>query len=187
MKDLQLTPDPIQTSSMLFPMEQVFEDFVSHGFRRHQQDLRRGAPGSATPDGTNRRSRRLHDETRPSLSWTGIAPSSFWTPSGNASIRMAMIQKHGIDQGRCVPAIRVRQGPMNPMSWRWSTPAPRIFRRPLQYRILDGPRLICLPFDVEDPEDSVTSALSTLCNPASKSGLPGIRSGNWYVEQPPSG
>ena len=42
-------------------------------------------------------------------------------------------------------------------------PHTRIFRRPLHYRIFDDTRLICVPFDVQDPKGSVHTSARTLC------------------------
>ena len=52
-----------QNLSLLFPMEQVFEDFVTHSFRRHQTDLSRGCTRPAKALRQYRRSSRVHDET----------------------------------------------------------------------------------------------------------------------------
>ena len=41
-------------------------------------------------------------------------------------------------------------------------PLTKAFRRPLHCRFFDGFRLVCLPFDVQDPEGSVQTSVRTL-------------------------
>ncbi len=42
-------------------------------------------------------------------------------------------------------------------------PRTQAFRCPLHYRFFDRAGLVCLPFDVQDPEGSVQTSVQTLC------------------------
>lgn len=69
--------------------------------------------------------------------------------------------KHGIDQGDVYQlyayATRYKCKVVALLF-----PRTHDFNRSLHYRIFDGRRLICLPFDVEDPAESVRMCLRTL-------------------------
>ena len=156
---------PHANVSMLFPMEQVFEDFVSRSFRRYQHDF------NVIRQGPQRPLARIVDRDafmmKPDLSLMDGDRIPFILDAKWKRINPHDDDpKHGIDQGdvyQLYAYARAYESDVVALVY----PRTRIFRRPLQYRILNGPRLICLPFDVEDPEDSVTTALRTLCNPAS--------------------
>ena len=160
---------PHANVSLLFPMEKVFEDFVSYSFRRYQHDF------TVVRQGPHRPMARIADQNaftlKPDLSliegnriafildakWKRINPRD-----GDP--------KHGIDQGdvyQLYAYAKAYKCDVVALVY----PRTRIFFQPLQYSILDDSRLVCLPFDVEDPEDSVTTALKTLYRLTSYSGL----------------
>ena len=146
--------------SLLFPMEQVFENFVAHSFGRHQRRYRVAAqhpqkklatiagkgvfttkPDIALKDG--KRVRFILD-----AKWKDI----------DASIEDG---KHGIDQddmyqlyayGKLYGCEAVAL--VYPRTGR--------FASELRYRFFDGLPLVCLPFDVTQPEESVGQCLRVL-------------------------
>ena len=146
--------------SLLFPMEQVFENFVAHSFGRHQRRYRVAAqhpqkklatiagkgvfttkPDIALKDG--KRVRFILD-----AKWKDI----------DASIEDG---KHGIDQddmyqlyayGKLYGCEAVAL--VYPRTGR--------FASDLRYRFFDGLPLVCLPFDVTQPEESVGQCLRVL-------------------------
>ena len=146
--------------SLLFPMEQVFENFVAHSFGRHQRRYRVAAqhpqkklatiagkgvfttkPDIALMDG--KRVRFILD-----AKWKDI----------DASIEDG---RHGIDQddmyqlyayGKLYGCEAVAL--VYPRTGR--------FASELRYRFFDGLPLVCLPFDVTQPEESVGQCLRVL-------------------------
>ena len=146
--------------SLLFPMEQVFENFVTHSFGRYQRRYRVAAQGPqeklATIDGkgvfTTKPDIALKDGKRVRFildaKWKGIDASS---EDG----------KHGIDQDDMYQLYAYGK--------RYSCEAvalvyPRTgrFASELRYRFFDGLPLVCLPFDVTQPEESVGQCLRVL-------------------------
>ena len=74
------------SQSLLFPMEKVFEDFVTQSFRRHQRDFQVVAQGPSQENGQARRQGRFRHEA-PTLRcrMRQTRCTSFSTPSGSES------------------------------------------------------------------------------------------------------
>ena len=151
---------PHQNLSLLFPMEQVFEDFVTHSFRRHQDCylvraqhpqkklVRIGDQEAFTmkPDITlsaGHRVRFILD-----AKWKRIDASSDDPRHGINQDDLYQLYAYGKGYGCDAVALVY--------------PQTQDFTTELRYRFLDDLTLICLPFDVEYPKESVQRSMETL-------------------------
>lgn len=147
--------------SLLFPMEEVFEDFVTHSFRRYQSTCNVSAQGPRQylarridgreaflmkPDISLRKNDRVVFIL--DAKWKRI------DPSGDAP-------KHGIDQGDMYQlyAYGKRYG-CDAVALVY--PQTDTFTSRLLYRFDDDLTLICLPFNVASPQKSVESSMQAL-------------------------
>ena len=146
--------------SLLFPMEEVFEDFVTHSFRRFQSNYRATAQKPQKP--LARIDGRDAFMMKPDISlqkgnrvafildakWKRIDPS-------------ADPPKHGIDQADMYQlyAYGKRYG-CDAVALVY--PRTQTFTSELRYRLLDDLTLLCLPFDVASPQESVESSMQLL-------------------------
>ena len=145
--------------SLLFPMEQVFEDFVTDSFRRYQKKY------FVTAQHPQEKLTTINGV--PTFT---MKPDIFLTDREHKFILDAKWKeistknddhKHGIDQadmyqlyayGKCYRCDVVAL----------IYPKTRFFRTELHYKFFDGLTLICLPFDVSKPESSVVQSIQTL-------------------------
>ncbi|MDE0059903.1 MAG: hypothetical protein OXP07_17430 [Defluviicoccus sp.] len=146
--------------SLLFPMEKVFENFVTHSFGRHQRHYRVAAQHPqeklATIDGKG------VFTTKPDIAlkegkgvrfildakWKGIDASSEDGKHGIDQDDMYQLHAYGKLYGcEAVALVYPRTGR---------------FESELRYRFFDGLPLVCLPFDVTQPEKSVGQCLQVL-------------------------
>ena len=151
--------------SLLFPMEQVFEDFVAHSFRRHQHcyDVAAQYP-----------QRRLAEidgyeafTMKPDISLKAGERVAFILDAKWKEIDAGSEDpKHGIDQADLYQlfAYGKRYG-CDAVALVY--PRTRAFTTELRYRFFDGLTLICLPFDVTEPEGSVRRSIRALRCPSS--------------------
>ena len=147
--------------SLLFPMEEIYEDFVTQSFRRYQDQF------TVTAQGPRRHMAKIDGkavfQTRPDISlMDGADRGPFildakWkhvdTQGSNA--------KHNIDQGDLYQLYAYGKRydcKTVALIYPWS----RHFTTELVYRFVDGLKLICLPFDVSRPKHSVLEALRLL-------------------------
>ena len=148
--------------SLLFPMEEIYEDFVTWCFRRHQSEYGVTAqgpwrkltrePGAFTmkPDIT------LHEGRKPAFildtKWKRLR-SEAEEPTKRGIVQADMYQlyaygkRYGCDT---VALVYPRTGD---------------FEEPLRFAFHDGLTLICLPFDVSQPDDSVSRCTRALHSP----------------------
>ena len=148
--------------SLLFPMEQVFEDFVAHSFRRHQKDYDVAAQGPqkqlAKIDG------KEVFTMKPDISLKDRGRVAFILDAKWKAIEVPGADlKHGIDQADMYQlyayGTRYQCDAVALIYPRTST-----FTTELCYRFFDGLPLICLPFDVTKPADSVQRLIRVLRN-----------------------
>ena len=146
--------------SLLFPMEQVFEDFVSHGFRRHQTEfsvVRQGPRRSMASIGG-----RDAFMMKPDLSLSDGNRVAFVLDA-----KWKHIDAHGEDPKHGIHQDDMYQLYAYAKAYECDLvalvyPRTQVFSHPLHYRFFDGFGLVCLPFDVRDPEGSVQTSLRTL-------------------------
>ena len=146
--------------SLLFPMEKVFENFVTHSFGRYQRRYRAAAHHPqqklATIDGkgvfTTKPDIALKDGKGVRFildaKWKGIDASSEDHKHGIDQDDMYQLYAYGKSYGcQAVALVYPRTGE---------------FASELRYRFFDGLPLVCLPFDVMQPEESVERCLEVL-------------------------
>ena len=147
--------------SLLFPMEEVYEDFVTHSFRRHQDRFTVTSQGPQRPMACI--GGKSVFQTKPDISLR----------ERNGRVRFILDAKwkragardgdarHDLDQRdlyqmyfygkrhRCKTVALVY-------------PRSRRFTQELTYRFFDGLKLVCLPFDIARPNHGVSEALRLL-------------------------
>ena len=151
---------PHRNLSLLFPMEEVFEDFVTHGFRCYQKLYKVSAQGPEKPlaeiDGKGA------FMMKPDISLR----------KGDRVAFILDAKWKRIDAFADAPKHRIEQDDMYQLyayGKRYGCDAvalvyPRTgtFTTELRYRFDDRLTLICLPFDVENPRGSVESSMRIL-------------------------
>ena len=146
--------------SLLFPMEQVFEDFVTHSFRRYQSDYRVTAQGPqnhlASLDGQDAFT------MKPDISLRKGARVAFILDAKWKDLDTSFdAPRHGIDQADLYQLYAYAKGyDCNAVALVY--PRSQNFRTKLQYRLLDDVTLLCLPFDVAHPQESVRHSMAAL-------------------------
>ncbi|MDE0627689.1 MAG: hypothetical protein OXH99_14945 [Bryobacterales bacterium] len=150
--------------SLLFPMEEVYEDFVTHSFRRHQAEFQvvaQGPPKHMACSGGKRVFR-----TKPDISlrkppdsirfildakWKHIGKGGTSPIDDMTSSDLYQLYAYGKRYGCRAVAL--------------AYPRSYTFTSPYIVQFFDGLKLVCLPFDVASPEsaqNSVWCALRTL-------------------------
>ena len=166
--------------SLLFPMEQVFEDFLVASFRRHQQQytvVPRGLGKSMATIGNKPVFSTIPDIALRSGTRVTFILDAKWKPVDTTTVDL----KNGIAQQdvyqlhayatryRCAAVALVY--PQNPL-----------FRTVLHYQFFDDIALLAIPFDVTHPQRSVALAVRELQNASSQhamnppSATPSVRS-----------
>jgi len=146
--------------SVLFPMEQVYEHFVTESFRRYQRTycVKSQSPREpiASLDG------RSAFKLKPDISLLrGGAVSFILDAKWKRIDATSDYPKHKIDQGdvyqlyayakryRCAAVALIY-------------PRNQCFQQPISYRFFDDIRLLAIPFDVTEPEVSTTYIVNEL-------------------------
>lgn len=146
--------------SLLFPMEQVFEDFVTASFRRHQQDYRVRGQGPVKYMAT------LHGkhafQTRPDITLAKSGKVAFVLDAKWKRTEAPRDEaRHGIAQDDLYQ-MHAYGGRYDCRAVALVYPASRSFTAPYRYRLFDGRTLLAAPFDVADPEGSVRRTVRIL-------------------------
>ncbi len=147
--------------SLLFPMEQVFEDFVTASFRRHQGvyavTSQRPQKYLATIDGSKAFWMKPDISLRAGDRVTFILDAKWKHVDGNRGE-----PKHGIDQDDMYQLYAYgKRYECDAVALVY--PRNRTFTSPLHYRFFDDElNLICLPFDVANPRESVLQTVRIL-------------------------
>ena len=146
--------------SLLFPMEQVFEDFVTDSFRRYQQRYRVRAQGPQS-----------------AMTSIGGDPAFFMKPDvslmvGDRVARVLDAKWKQIDATRDHPKHRISQDDLYQLHAYGAKygckavalvyPKNRAFTAPLNYRFFDNLPLVAIPFDVAQPEKATAQALQAM-------------------------
>ena len=150
--------------SLLFPMEEVFEDFVTHHFRKHQDQFSVEAQKPQRPlahlDGTT-----PAFQMKPDISLT-----SFDKPDDVRYIldtKWKQIDENARDSKRDISQADMYQLYSYGKKYDCEKVAlvyPRTdkFEKDLHYRFDDNLSLYCFPFDVSNPKDSVKIIMEKL-------------------------
>ena len=146
--------------SLLFPMEQVFEDFIAGSFRRYQQRyavVSQGPRRAMTSIGGESAFSTMPDIVLRTENVVRLILDAKWKRVDATSDD----PKHGIRQADVYQlyayAKRYRCDAVALVY-----PRTEAFRCPLRYRFFDGVRLLAIPFDVTEPQSSVAHALGEL-------------------------
>lgn len=153
--------------SLLFPMEQVFEDFVTHSIRRFQSKYNVTIKNPRRPMATINGKKAFWMEPDILLSLGNrvafILDAKWKEIDGDSND-----PKHGISQDDMYQLFAYSKR-YNSESVVLIYPQTVSFKTELCYRFLDdGPTLFCLPFDVTDPRESVLKLLRLLDSPTSQ-------------------
>ena len=153
--------------ALLFPMEEVFEDYVADGFRRHQRDYRVKTQAPQKPFARIGKADAFH--MKPDIALVRASEVRFVLDAKWKKINGdGKDPKHGISQddvyqlysyGRKFGCAKVAL----------IYPKTRKFASSLRYEFQDevagqGLTLLCIPFDVLDSEDSVTEIMRQLAS-----------------------
>ena len=147
--------------ALLFPMEEVFEDFVTASFRRHQSDFVVYEQGPekvlAKAEGGGRVFRMRPDITLMRPSGPAFVLDAKWKgrslPSDDP--------RHEIDQSDLYQIFAYGKKYRVP-EVALIYPRSEALPAPLRYRFDKDLSLLCFPFDVENPRDSVRGLLQSL-------------------------
>lgn len=146
--------------SLLFPMEHVFEDFVTHSFRRWQSGYRVAAQSPQKPLA------RIEDQPafmmKPDISLRKGDRVAFILDAKWKEIdALSEDPKHGVNQGDLYQLYAYAKG-NGCDTVALVYPRAQTFTSELRYRLLDDVTLLCLPFDVASPQESVESSMQLL-------------------------
>ena len=147
--------------SLLFPMEEVFEDFVTHSFRRHQNQYdvyaQRPQKRLAKIDGEDAFMMKPDISLKLKDGRCAFILDAKWKDIKAHGAD----PKHGIDQDDMYQlyAYGKRYG-CDAVALVY--PRTGSFKTELRYRFFDGLTLVCLPFNVENPKESVESSMRIL-------------------------
>ena len=146
--------------SLLFPMEQVFEDFVTDSFRRYQQRYTVTAQRPQRPIATI--------DERPAFV---MKPDVSLLRGGKVAFILDAKWKR-IDTARDYPKHQIDQGDLYQLHAYGAChrcnavalvyPRNRFFRNTLHYRFFDGLSLLVIPFDVTQPRTTTNRAIQAL-------------------------
>lgn len=151
---------PHANISLLFPMEQVFEDFVTASFRRHQRRYTVARQGPrrymATIDGRNAFA------TEPDIALQEKGNVVFVLDAKWKRIYDGTDDpKHGIQQDDLYQ-LHAYGARYDCKAVALVYPRSRSFRMPLQYTFFDNTTLHAMPFDVTQPAESVRHIVHAL-------------------------
>ncbi|MYH17158.1 MAG: hypothetical protein F4149_18480 [Gammaproteobacteria bacterium] len=146
--------------SLLFPMEQVFEDFLVASFRRHQQHY------GVVSQGLRKSMATIDDQavfsTQPDIALRAGSKTRFILDAKWKEIDATTQDlKHGITQSDVyqLHAYAARYG-CSAVALVY--PRNAKFESTLRYRFFDGPALLAVPFDVTQPQESVRRTIEAL-------------------------
>ena len=166
-----------ENQSLLFPMEEIYEDFVTQCFRRHQDEYRVRAQGpwrtltrdpeafTMKPDITLQEGG--HNRFILDTKWKRLkSVAEDRTKRGIVQADMYQLYAYGKRYGcKTVALVYPRTG---------------AFEKPLRFVFDDELTLLCLPFDVSQPEISVHRCLGALHCPEQPAN-------GWEARQPLTG
>ena len=155
--------------SLLFPMEQVFEDFVTHSFRRYQHKYRVQAQGPMKHLATKDQNKVFY--MKPDISLISHNTVNFILDAKWKRVdARSEDRKHNIDQHDMYQLFAYGKN-YECKAVALVFPKTDQFDKPFEYKFTnEGLILKCLPFDVENPEESVSQCLKTLERGAMKLG-----------------
>lgn len=147
--------------ALLFPMEEVFEDFVTASFRRHQDGYGVRAQGPRKSLATTDDGRRVF-YMKPDITLMKGGARKFIVDAKWKRLRAAADDPNrGISQSDLYQLFAYGKKYRVP-EVALVYPRTEKFRIPVRYRLDNELRLVCFPFDVTKPEESVGELLGSL-------------------------
>ena len=146
--------------SLLFPMEKVFENFVTHSFSRHQKQYSVAAQ-RPQKNLTTTAFRMKPDITLSEGDRVKFILDAKWKDIDGSDYD----QKHGIDQADMYQLYAYGKAYGKHYGCKAVAlvyPKTARFTRELRYQFFDGLPLFCLPFDVSNPNESVRLGMQVL-------------------------
>lgn len=147
--------------ALLFPMEEVFEDFVTASFRRHQTEFEVRAQRPRKPLARAKDGKPVFYMVPDISLMRGSKPAFILDAKWKRLKAPAEDRNRGISQADLyqIFAYGKKYGvPEVALIY----PKSEAFSAPLHYRFDGDLSLVCFPFDVEHPRDSVKSLLKSL-------------------------
>ena len=150
-----------EKQSLLFPMEEIYEDFVTQSFRRHQKEYGVRAQGPWRPLTRDPEAFTMKPDITLQKDSEQFVLDTKWkrlksvtedrTKRGIVQADMYQLYAYGKRYGcKTVALVYPRSGD---------------FEEPLRFVFDDELTLLCLPFDVSQPELSVRRCVQTLHSP----------------------
>ena len=149
--------------SLLFPMEEVFEDYVTHSFNRYLPDSRVTAQGRGKPKFFAKINGEDVFKMKPDISVRKDGRDFILDAKWKRINATGNDPKHGIDQNDLYQLFAYgRRYRINTVALVY--PRSKTFTNSdkLEYLLPDDLTLFCLPFDVENPKESVLRSMKTL-------------------------
>ena len=146
--------------SLLFPMEKIFEDYVTACIRRLQSEFQVKSQYSKNYLATLKEKKVFNMRPDIALLQRGKVPfilDAKWKSVDTTKSDM----KHDISQGDLYQLFAYGKS-FGCKAVALIYPKSRVFRREFSYRFFDGLPVLCFPFDIERPKDSVTKLVSAL-------------------------
>ena len=147
--------------SLLFPMEEVFEDFVTYSFMRHQNSFKVKAQGPQKPLATINSQNVFRMKPDISL-MQGKSVFFILDAKWKRIDAQSSDLKHNIDQHDMYQLFAYGTNYMC-KAVALVFPQTEQFAQPLRYKFQEGDlTLLCLPFDVQHPKLSVEKSMKAL-------------------------
>lgn len=147
--------------ALLFPMEEVFEDFVTASVHRHQQVYGVHAQGPMRPLATTEGERKVFHMMPDITLMKGKEPKFILDAKWKRLGAVADDPKMGIAQSDLYQLFAYGKKYRVPKV-ALIYPRTEKFQTPVRYTLDDGLRLVCFPFEVTEPKKSVQRLLAQL-------------------------
>ncbi len=145
---------------LLFPMEQIFEDFVAHSFRKYQKDFIVKTQAPIKHLATTENGKSVF-QMRPDITLqnehTQFILDTKWKSINENNTNL----KHDINQSDMYQLYAYgKKYECNTVALIY--PQTKYFKEQFCYELDDNLRLLCLPFDVTNPQGSVEKIIAQL-------------------------
>ncbi len=146
-------------SCLLFPMDQLFEDFVAHNFRKYQNNFKVQTQASSQymAETENKPVFQMRPDIQLRNNQTQFILDTKWKRINEEGKSL----KHGISQSDIYQLYAYgKKYECNTVALIY--PKTKYFTQPFRYNFDNALHLLCLPFDVTNPKDSVVNIIKQL-------------------------
>ena len=145
---------------LLFPMEQIFEDFVAHHFRKHQHCFKVQTQGPRKYLATTENEKPVF-QMKPDITLQNNQARFILDTKWKRINENDTSLKHDISQSDMYQLYAYgKKYECNTVALVY--PQTKHFKEQFYYKLDDDLRLLCLPFDVTKPKDSVKEIIAQL-------------------------